>query len=305
MNYISIKFHRGQGLCNRLFPFARGVIFARLNNYKVLKPKFAHFRKAPFLMGGIDYKKSIRKILLWDTFIFSYPFYVSGLYKKIILFKYKKVTQPDNILKLYHGDNKIIEFSLQHEFTGLYQFRNEINNEIRNVTKKKWLKFIKNYPPFQIGINIRLGNDFKNAENKDDFINKGLIKTPLYWFIETLKYVREIKGYDVDAFVISDGTKEQLKDILILPNVHFVETPSPMTDLLLLSNSRLLLGSGGSSFSAWASFLGKMPTLTITGQNLNWFKVSQSDIDHFVGTFDPDDKNENIVLNKIIENINF
>jgi hypothetical protein len=69
--------------------------------------------------------------------------------------------------------------------------------------------------------------------------------------------------------------------------VTLLETPCAMTDLFALSKCRFLLGSGGSSFSAWASFIEKIPT-TIEGQSLNWFKLSKNSTDHWVETYNPD-----------------
>ena len=48
----------------------------------------------------------------------------------------------------------------------------------------------------------------------------------------------------------------------------------------------MLLGSGGSSFSAWASFLSRAVTITHTGQSLQWFKLDGSG-DQCVTEFDP------------------
>jgi hypothetical protein len=68
MQYITTKYARSQGLCNRLFPIARAIVYQSLFGGKILHPILAHFRTSPFRMGGIDYKKSLRKILLFDNF---------------------------------------------------------------------------------------------------------------------------------------------------------------------------------------------------------------------------------------------
>jgi hypothetical protein len=54
----------------------------------------------------------------------------------------------------------------------------------------------------------------------------------------------------------------------------------------LLARSQVLIGSGGSSFSAWASFLGEMPTVSHPGQSLLWFKARLRK-GQFVGELDP------------------
>jgi hypothetical protein len=48
----------------------------------------------------------------------------------------------------------------------------------------------------------------------------------------------------------------------------------------------VLIGSGGSSFSAWASFLSRAATISHTGQSLQWFKLDGSG-DQSVTELDP------------------
>jgi len=293
MQFVNASFGRGQGLGNRLFPYARAFVYSQKHGIPMLAPSFAHIRKASFMLGGIDYRKAFHKILLWDTFHFDPPFYKNGfLNKRHILSTYKKIEEPASLDTPVTEDHVLIDFAMKHEFTSLIPYREMIGQELRNITKDKWLNLLKDIPDYPIGMNIRLGNDFRKAQSKDDFMNKGALKTPLSWFKESLLLIRQIKNSPVPAFIISDGTRSQLKELLALPNVHFIETSTAMTDLFALSRCRLLLGSGGSSFSAWASFLGKMPTFSIYGQSFDWFKLSPSPDEHYVGTMDPDKPNE-------------
>jgi hypothetical protein len=54
----------------------------------------------------------------------------------------------------------------------------------------------------------------------------------------------------------------------------------------VLSKAKILIASGGSSFSAWASFLGQMPTISHPGQSLSWFKINNRN-GYYVGEFNP------------------
>ena len=91
------------------------------------------------------------------------------------------------------------------------------------------------------------------------------------WFVNGLEWVRNTIGYPAQAVVVSDGTSEELGPLLSLENVAFIRPGCAISDLLILANSRVLLASGSSSFSAWASFLGQMPTISHPGQPLSWF----------------------------------
>ena len=66
-------------------------------------------------------------------------------------------------------------------------------------------------------------------------------------------------------YVFSDAEDEYLKDILNLENCNRVHFGSAISDMIALSNARLLVASG-STFSMWASFLGQNPTIWFPGQ---------------------------------------
>ena len=85
---------------------------------------------------------------------------------------------------------------------------------------------------------------------------------------------------------MSDGQPHELRELLDEPGVELVTPASPISDMLLLSRAEVLIGSGGSSFSAWASFLGGMPTVSHPGQSLRWF-LKTINPTQFVGELDP------------------
>jgi hypothetical protein len=62
----------------------------------------------------------------------------------------------------------------------------------------------------------------------------------------------------------------------------------PLADLLVLAGARVLLASG-SSFSAWAAFLGQLPAVTIRDHSLTWYGARPYG---FLGHFDPGRDNE-------------
>jgi hypothetical protein len=99
-------------------------------------------------------------------------------------------------------------------------------------------------------------------------------------------------GHDAAAYVVTDGTEDQLKCLMRLPNMHFVRPGCAISDLLILSKSKVLLRSGGSSFSAWASYLGQMPTISHPGQSMKEFNFINK-MDYYTGEFSPTDYNKN------------
>lgn len=95
-----------------------------------------------------------------------------------------------------------------------------------------------------IGIHVRRG-DFQNS---DWF-------TPINYFCERLQSIRDVSGESLQATVFSDGTNEDISQLLKMTDVCRAPRRSDVADLLVLSKSRLIVASGVSTFSNWASFL--------------------------------------------------
>ncbi|HEX6066010.1 MAG TPA: hypothetical protein VFZ04_17375, partial [Longimicrobiales bacterium] len=98
-----------------------------------------------------------------------------------------------------------------------------------------------------------------------------------------LRALRRMLQKDVPALVVSDGASAGLAELLAEPHTELIRTGVPLADLLSLSGARVLLASG-SSFSAWAAFLGGMPAVTQSDHSLAWYGVRARS---FLGHFDP------------------
>ncbi|MDQ6670038.1 MAG: alpha-1,2-fucosyltransferase, partial [Chloroflexota bacterium] len=144
--------------------------------------------------------------------------------------------------------------------------------DLRAMTRQRWLRRADELGEVSVGIHVRRG-DFVEARSEEDFILRGGIRTPMEWFVQSIRAIRKIRGYSVPALVVSDASDRALADLLQEERVARVDTGSAIGDLLVLSRAKLLIASGGSSFSAWAAFLGQMPTVSYPGQSLSWFKI--------------------------------
>lgn len=137
-----------------------------------------------------------------------------------------------------------------------------------------------------IGIHVRR-SDFNTPANEGEFLLRGGLRTPISWFVKVLRCVRSIASWTVPAVVVTDGEHSGIQELLREPDVVWTASRSSIADLLLLSQSKLIIGSGGSTFSAWASFLAKAPIITHPGTSLTWFNLKHDDRS-FVATLDPD-----------------
>jgi len=253
----------------------------------MLAPQWVQPRVGPLLRGGIDLRAYHRQFLLLGLFQHP-PGTVRRLGKLLAQLTSTRVAEPGQIDEAYAGTDakkEIVSFrgagSMFQPLNGHDRF---LLASLRGITKKKWLEYADDVGSAPIAINVRLGNDFRTARTEQDYYTSAALKTPVSWFVNALEWVRNTIGYPAQAVVVSDGTSEELGPLLSLENVAFIRPGCAISDLLVLANSRILLASGSSSFSAWASFLGQMPTISHPGQPLSWFGLVNR-YGHYVGEF--------------------
>ena len=128
------------------------------------------------------------------------------------------------------------------------------------------------------------GRNFtKIAQGKFDALEYGIywavrIGLPLIPALVFTACINSFLGGEIQAlvflilgtFVVSDGRDHELAELLNEPNVSRVDRGCAAADLWALSQARVILGSGGSTFTGWGSFLGGAPLALVPGQSLEW-----------------------------------
>lgn len=289
MLYAQVAFDRGAGLGNRLFPWARAKIFCRINGARLLSPRWCQFRIGPLLRGGIDLGTFHRQFLLMQNFRGGRE-YIHG-FERLKARIYSTVTlEPSNFRDRLDNDSEtslIVTFQGDRDrFQSLHGFEQYIFDEILAMTRRRWLMLAECLDQVCIAANVRCARDFRDPDLPDPSKPSVPIRTPLRWFLETVRIIRRQCGFQVPVVVVSDGTTKELADLLSMPEVRFVRPGCAISDLIILSRSKILLASGGSSFSAWAAFLGKMPVVTWPGQTLDRFGLKHEKR-AFIGSFNP------------------
>ena len=259
-------FVRGRGIGTRLFPWARCALFSRFNNVGMLRPNWVKPRIGPIFRGGIDLNSYHRQILLMGLFekpLISLP-YIHDIFMRLYSNQADEASNPFTIPQnINNNKNVIINFCGDNSrFKYLNGYDDIIKSELISITKSKWLDFTNTFADVPIGINVRMGNDFRSPQSLEDHFKIEATKTPIKWFVESLIAIREFLGFNATAYVVSDGSASDLRQLLSLPNTYFVRPGCAISDLLVLSKSKILIRSGGSTFTAWASFLGQMPTIS-------------------------------------------
>ena len=154
-----------------------------------------------------------------------------------------------------------------YSFDRLNPHWRQLHQDLEAITRPRHRRRVAALPPSLIGLHVRCGDGFRPPPAAAD--NFGWVgwlqQTPISWFAETLQQLRALLGSPVPALLVSDGSVAQLEPLLALPQVHLLRPTNAIVDLLALARCRLILGSGSSSFSAWAAFLGQTHALTAPG----------------------------------------
>jgi hypothetical protein len=280
---------RGCGLGTRLFTWARCALYAQEHGRPMLAPLWVQPRLGPILRGGIDLRSYTRQILLLGLFKAA-PGDIGGWQAASLRARARRLPEPAHWQQKstvdMPGPGLVVFTGYGQGFQDLNGYDRILLERLRAITRKRWLQLVDDVTEPFIGINVRLGNDFRAAQATQDYYNKGAIKTPLAWYIASLQQLREQIGRSVKAIVVSDGTPTALAPLLEQDNVAFWRPGCAISDLLILTKAKVLVAAGGSSFSAWAAYLGQMPAITHPGQSLTWFKLANCR-NNYVGEFDP------------------
>lgn len=299
MMYCQTKFGvgflgRGMGFGNRLFPWARCRIFSRLNSAKMISPVWLRPAIGQLFRGGVNYKNYLHQLVLFGLFKRREGDY-NVVYGFLRTRNISLLKEPEYIdvlcpFKSNQKDVKYLFSGYENYFAVLNKYNKYLLDELRLITKKKYILISESFGDVPIGICVRCGNDFAEP----DVINGRILpgqKTPLVWFVKSLNAIRKRVGYPCKAIVVSDGTSQQLNELLSLENVFLKRPASAISDLLVLSKAQVLIGAGSSSFVAWGCFLGQMPSISHPGQPLtDWNIIPQNG--QYIGEFDPDNPSE-------------
>jgi hypothetical protein len=182
-------------------------------------------------------------------------------------------------LKVHTFSNRdwvIFRADRAHYFSDLFEYRNSIKKKLQELGKNTdHLKYIAE--PF-IAIHYRSGNDFKEHTARDP-----QAKTDLQWFIHAIDWVRHKYG-NLPVYVVSDGTTHHLLHLIKgLTGCQIRRSSTAIEDLLFLSKAKILLASGNSSFSAWASFLSGADSFSSKATPLDKWRINAHNPNQTIG----------------------
>jgi len=307
-SYALPVFPLGTGLGNRLFHWCDTKVFSYRTGARFISPRWtrlaigASIRK--FLRTGVLQPPSIDYC---NTFGAVSPdvgyargiastFFFDRVHCSLMSFMDERQCEAD-CLYLFSKSG--------YTFTPYEPYRARIVDELKLSLRPSLQVEADQISTPHIGIHIRCGDGFKKPElGSDGFIRTGwLQQTPINWFVETLLLFRRHANWDVPAVLFSDGSAHQLEPLLNLPGVYLGRGSSAVVDLFALAKSRLILGSGSSTFSAFAAFLGYSDVLTAPGHPFSNYGLSNSK-DQVVASVNPRETPDQSMMSLVLDHLN-
>jgi hypothetical protein len=250
----------GPGLGNILFPWARSAVAARLLGGRPIFPCWPQIRLRA--LARFRWSRDSRTYAR----LFRNPgTYADGFEKLRAVLRLPRL--PESCLSEGRlPENGIIVFE---EREGLFNpILNEhalVRDELISITRPEHLKGLLAARDDSIAVHVRLG-DFAIPESGESQIRSGApnLRIPLAWYRNVIAACRRALGYEVSVRIFSDGSDEELRPLLDTPGVRRASFGTSIGDLLALSAAPLFIASG-STFSMWASYLGRMPVIWYPG----------------------------------------
>ncbi len=253
----------GMGLGNLLFPWARFIVATRKYNLTPIWPTWLQIKIGPLLRNEMD------KRFYGGLFQRSSD-YIDG-YQKLYLLSFPKKIKEADFERLIHKkqtikqDVVVMFEGMDGHFKQILEDHKLVLGELLKMTHEQHKKRFPQSLLKTIGVHVRRGDFIKPQSHHVLERGDTNFQIPLSWYTRQIGQVRDAIGSHVSVNIFSDGTPEELSELLALENVSRVNFGSSISDLLALSQSGILIASG-STFSMWASYLGRMPVIWHKGQ---------------------------------------
>jgi len=249
------------GLGNRLFPLMKAQVFAHLNNLPVTITGYHQFKFGPYLRG----EKSKRNY--YGNFNFEKNIFGELADKWRARSRNLQICREHPLEEIAPDTDLKSRMYLYGEippwnnyFGGLKDYRELVINLFYALVSKGIIKKVSLQPTPCIGVHIRMG-DFRKLKDGEDFSKVGAVRTPENYFVGVINGIRNVHKTKMPVSVFSDGTKKELQQILAMENISLVEGNPDIADLILLSKSKIIIASVGSTFGYWAGFLSNSPVI--------------------------------------------
>ena len=241
------------GLGNKLLVWARALIFAHQCGLPLFVTGWSDIKIGPYLRAERSkrqywgYFDNRAAPSLLRQFLFSY-FY--DVHHECDL----ESDQPKSLQtlkQLYLYDTVP---SWRDYFKGLRGCENFVRSAFYNMLRPRYRSELDIAKWPVIGVHIRR-SDFREMNAGESLGENCNVRTPIAYYLEVISSLRRMAGQILPVTVFTDGHAGDVAEILELPGVVMADPNPDIIDLILLSKSKFLVTSMGSTFSYWAAYL--------------------------------------------------
>lgn len=251
MVYANIKLDR-TGLGNKLFPWARGVAFCVKSGAVMLAPQWRNY----WSIGTVFRRDRNSRFYFND---FTNNSYVSGMRKVLANRCLPHISEYaiKDIPALVAGPSCVVDFAKMKDlFDPFLDCQKIVHEHLHGLVNPKIREDIDYIPENTfIGVHIRRG-DFRIVGN---MIEDG-------WYIRAIKKALTTYGRNFPIWIFSDAPLDELGFLRKeFPLSKIMPSAPAVKDIFLLSKAAVIIGTGNSTFSMWATYLGQKPSIWKSG----------------------------------------
>lgn len=253
------------GLGNMLFSWARAEVFRHRFAVPMLATRWTQPKIGPLLRGETD--------LRYYVGLFEDRSYVRGPRRLLALLTRRRVDgatiginrDPPDLPR--SCDGALVTF---RGWSGwfrddLHPHRDFLRQRLEAIVSDRVRREAESFDgPLEIVIHVRRG-DMPVVSPGQEMPEDNVVESE-YYYLAVLRGIRRAAGRCVPATVFTSAHEGELVELQREEGVHIAVGRSAIADLLLMSRARLLVASSASSFSAWASYLGALPTVWHRGR---------------------------------------
>ena len=249
------------GLGNELFPWARAELYARGTGTRIVAPQWASLRIGPWLRREPDKRRY--------GGIFRAPHHVHGARAAALRLVGRRVAESAP-----HASEPAPRGALRPElivFAGLGGYFAPLAGSHAYLREQLWamtrtaLRPAPASAPF-VAMHVRRGDVTRQGMSRGE-LEDSPVYTPLAWFVAMARALRRDASWRAAPIVVfTDGSADEVRELCAVEGVVLRPRAPAVTDLWAMAGATALFASGFSTFSMWASFLGRMPTFYAPGK---------------------------------------
>ena len=246
------------GLGNKFLIWAKAYVFAQQHGFELFVKNWVHVPVGTFIRKEKSKRWYGGYFVLKNHWFNTLRFWFFKYFYRITIEPTNKVIEPEKVLYLFKNVPSHLDY-----FAQLKAHRGHIIQAFHQLIRPRIHQLVATQPKPFIGVHIR----------RSDFPAQDCI--PLNEFMAQITALRGVLDAEVPVTIFTDAHQTQIAPILAMPACRLSENLPDIADLLLLSQSKILITSYNSTFSYWAAFISDAIIIRNERDNLGQIRPKQ------------------------------